>query len=355
MVGLWLAKTGEANAWYHIYPFALSRNLDSLHVIRYKKPLRNIPNVEYHIYNSAGLILDVLKMFFKGVNVVKKEKVDFLITFNPVPWGTIAWLVAKLTKRPLVLGFIGTDFNYYLRKSIFKSFLKKVITSSDIITIPGSHMLAYLLSIGVEKERIFIYPHGVPNEWQDNQNLSFDQKEYDIISIGDLTENKNIIHILKAIKVLKDENIKVNYCIVGDGPERDRINNFVNENDLIDRVYVLGYKNNVKPFLEKSKIYVQASLNEGLSLGLIEAMSLGVVPIVTLAGSEKDYIQHGINGLIYSLIDVNQLVKEIKFAINPVNYVKMKNNLLKSREKYSIDNTIKVVDKILIKLKNQSK
>ena len=56
MQGLWLARHRDANTWYHMFPFAMAKNNDVLHIVRHKKPIREVPNAIYHLYQSKNQI-----------------------------------------------------------------------------------------------------------------------------------------------------------------------------------------------------------------------------------------------------------------------------------------------------------
>jgi hypothetical protein len=55
---LWMGKIGDANAWYHIYPFVRAKNCKRLHVVRYKQPSKNILGVEYHLYSRINVFIE---------------------------------------------------------------------------------------------------------------------------------------------------------------------------------------------------------------------------------------------------------------------------------------------------------
>jgi len=343
MNGLWLARHVDANAWYHMYPFAMAKNNSILYIVRHKKPLREVPNSRFHLYKSRGLIRDLISIFNRGFQVIKKENIDYIITFNPVPWGIIAWLLAKIFRKPIILGYIGADFHYHLKQTKLKYFLKFINKRSEIVTVTGSHMIGYLNKMGVNKNQIKIFPHCIAKEWFIDSKSS--NKKYDVIDVCNLIKRKRVKDIINALAILKSKGIKINFAIVGDGPEKSKLENMVREKDLNDYVYFLGYQKNVLKYLKESKIYVQASNKEGLSISLIEAMAAGLVPITTVAGSEKDHIKNGYNGYFFRTGNINELATKIILALEE--YDRLQKNVLEYRKKFDIENAINTCEKLI--------
>ena len=77
---------------------------------------------------------------------------------------------------------------------------------------------------------------------------------------------------------LKDTNIHL--VVIGDGPEKDKLNNYINENDLYRKVYLLGSKSNPFKYIANSKAFVLTSESEGLPRVLIESLICNT-PIVS--------------------------------------------------------------------------
>lgn len=350
MNGLWLARHRDANVWYHIYPFAMANNTSILHVVRHKKANQSVPNLEYHLYTSRGLLIDLIKFFLVGAKTLFSKRIDYIVTFNPVPWGSVAWILAKLFRKPIILGFIGADFNYYLKQTKWKYFLRFAASHSDIVTVTGNNMKNDFIKMGMNEKNIFIYPHCVKDEWFTMVDNS--TKKYDVITVCNLIPRKRVQDIILALDVLKKRGFYLKLCIVGDGIERDMLHELVQEKELEKQVHFAGWQNNVHDYMKESKIYVQASYAEGFSISLIEAIATGLIPITTLVGSEADHIREGYNGFFFEVENFEQLAEKIEFTLNKDNYFEIQQNVIKEREHFRTGTAINVSDKILKKIKN---
>jgi len=347
--GMWLARHRDSNAWYHIYPIARSKQTSVLHVVRHQMVNHDIPKVHYHLYKSSGLVPDLVKIFFKGFFTLLSYDIKFIVTFNPVPWGTVAWILAKLFRKPIILGFIGADFNHYLKNTKWKSFLLYASRHSDIITVTGKNMKDYFEYIGISKDKLFVYPHCVKDDlFIDSTN---EQSSFDVITVCNLIPRKRVQDIIRAVSCLKQKGKAINLCIVGDGEERPMLENLSKSQGVGDNVHFMGWQTNVLFYLKQSKLYVQASSSEGFSISLIEGIAAGLIPITTKAGSEEDHIKHDFNGFFFDVGDYISLASLIEFSLKEENYKRIRLNVLKQREYFRTENAINICNEIIERIK----
>ena len=205
-----------------------------------------------------------------------------------------------------------------------------------------------------KNKNVFIFPHCLPDEWFES-SVDLNVDKCDLISISELKKNKRTIDIIKAVHHLKEEGIDLKLKILGVGPERKSLKKEISKLKLNSNVKLLGYQNDVLSHLNRAKFFIQASIKEGLSLSLVEALGAGVVPIITEAGSEKDIIEDKKDCLFFEKRNYKDLSKKIKYAINRDNYKFLKINVLETRKKLSIKNAIAQTDEILAYIEEQGK
>jgi len=340
MTGLWLGKTNESNGWYHTTLIASADCIQKLHILRYRQFRRQIDSnkITYHTFKPQSLIYNkFIAILLSGYKILKKHEIDFIITFNVFPYGLISWLLSVSHNKPLILCFVGSDYNYYLKRQPYRFFIIMACKKASMIICNGSHMIEGLKEIGIENKKMILHPNFVSNEWYGN-TLETQDILYDIITICELIELKNVDVIIRAIKLLADKGINVHACIVGDGKERERLIRLTEILGIQGYIHLVGFQNNVLSFLKKSKIFVQASRSEGLSLALIEALAAGVVPITTKAGSEKDIIKDGHNGLFVKIGSHEDLANKIETLLDVGIYKKFKDVVDNERHQFSLSN-----------------
>lgn len=98
-----------------------------------------------------------------------------------------------------------------------------------------------------------------------------------IISVGTLSKQKGLSNGIKAVAHLKSKVHK--YLIIGEGPERKNLEELIKKNNLDNKVKLLGWVDDIEPYLHKSELSLIPSLWEGFGLVAIEALSAGL-PIV---------------------------------------------------------------------------
>lgn len=101
-----------------------------------------------------------------------------------------------------------------------------------------------------------------------------------VLSVGRLSYPKNYLRLLKTHKRLLDEGIKHDLWIIGDGPERTKLEQYVSENKLTESVWMPGFMENPYPFMREADLLVCSSVYEGFSTFVTEGVILGK-PIVT--------------------------------------------------------------------------
>lgn len=98
-----------------------------------------------------------------------------------------------------------------------------------------------------------------------------------LISVGSLTPKKNFVTILHAISQLPD--LVETYFLVGDGPEKSRLYNVIQGEQIQDKVKLIGWSDSIEEYFHKADIQIIPSLWEGFGLVAVEGMSTGL-PVV---------------------------------------------------------------------------
>lgn len=139
-----------------------------------------------------------------------------------------------------------------------------------------------------------------------------DEKMVTLIAMGRFHEQKGFDVLLKAYKLLQDENIKSNLIILGTGDEEENLKKYILENNLEKSVKLLGFKENPYPYLKQSDIFVSSSRYEGYPLVLCEAICLGKPIIATRCTGAKEILENGKYGLMCEIENVFELKECMK-------------------------------------------
>lgn len=152
------------------------------------------------------------------------------------------------------------------------------------------------------------------------------------IHIARLHPVKNHKLLFKTFERLIREGEHIQLVVIGSGYETSSFAEYNNHKGI----HILGEKRNVGDYLAASDYFVMSSKMEGLPISLLEAMSMGVVPVSTPAGGVCDVIRNHENGYISSSHSYKDYYETIKDAIANVGGVTSEYIITEYKEKYSM-------------------
>lgn len=129
------------------------------------------------------------------------------------------------------------------------------------------------------------------------------------MTVGRLAPIKNHAMMLRAFHELARTDPRVRLVIVGDGPERPAIEDFVRQHRLGDKVALPGFRDDVASLLPEADVFLLTSRYEGISIALLEAMRAGLPAIGTAVGGIPETILDGRTGLLVTPDDHAGLVR----------------------------------------------
>lgn len=138
-----------------------------------------------------------------------------------------------------------------------------------------------------------------------------------VLSIGRLVEQKDHITILKAINKIKNKK-KIKFCLIGKGYLEDNLKHYIKKRKLSEIVKIIGYRNNIYPYIKKADLFVLSSLYEGLPNILIEALSFGIPIFSTNCRTgPKEILKNYKNSKLFKIKDHKNLSKML-ISFKPV-------------------------------------
>jgi glycosyltransferase involved in cell wall biosynthesis len=139
----------------------------------------------------------------------------------------------------------------------------------------------------------------------------FDANEPVIMGIGRLTAVKDFPTLLRAFAKVRAQR-RVRLMILGEGPDRDEIEQLVGRLGVKEDVLLPGFVTNPYPYLKRASAFVLSSLYEGLPTVLIEAMALGVPCVATDCESgPSEILAGGLHGTLTPVGDVDSMATAI--------------------------------------------
>lgn len=156
------------------------------------------------------------------------------------------------------------------------------------------------------------------------------EKQYDICFVGRLEDVKNPMKYIEIIEELKRDFKNIKAVMVGDGPLKEQLQNYIQEKDLQDNISLVGFQKNPYTYMQKSKVFCLPSKWEGFGLVAFEALTLGVPCVVSNLGGLVHIVDKDCGALCDSKKD---FVTNIKLLLeNQQYYAKTSENaIMKSK------------------------
>lgn len=220
----------------------------------------------------------------------------------------LALLCAMLVKRfrPSVklVTYAHCNAAYMVRKQdrkrywLYKNVIRKVFRYADlVIAISNSVKESLINELGIPENKIKKIYNGV-NLARFRVSEKKEQAETRIIFVGRLIPEKGVQTILQALTLLPD-TLNYNFCVAGDGVERQHLQTFAEENGLSDKVSFLGTRADVSELLYRSDIFIHMpNCEEGFGITIVEAMASGLICICSNSGAIPEIIRDGENGIL---------------------------------------------------------
>ena len=218
--------------------------------------------------------------------------------------------------------------NHGLSISLQKMIRNWSINKSNLIITPSQHLKNFIDKIGFDKN-IFVINNGVNIE--QHNKVVLENNIIQLLVVSRLVSQKNIDSIIKAVKVMENENIILN--IVGDGSEINNLKLLVKKYELDKKINFIGKIENTKlnEYLKNADIFIQASNYEGLPHSILEAMNFEIPILSSDVGGCSVLLNKGERGYIIPMpVSEVEISEGIRTIINNKNEAKSKAKLAKN-------------------------
>ena len=129
--------------------------------------------------------------------------------------------------------------------------------------------------------------------------------------IGRMTAVKRTEDIARTLQALVERGVNGYLCLVGDGPDRTRLERRMHELGVAKRCLFVGYQENVARFYDAMDVLLLTSVNEGTPVSVIEALAAGRPVVATRVGGVSDVVRDGVDGFLAEVADVESLAARL--------------------------------------------
>lgn len=254
--------------------------------LRAYKMLKEIINREHydiiHCHTPVGALiarLAALDARKQGTRVIYTAHGFHFFTGAPLQY----WLLFYPPERLLAP---ATDVLITINREDYARAQKR-LPAKQIVYVPG---------VGIDTGKFRNLP--IDRDVK-RRELGFGDEDFLILTVAEMTPNKNHITVLKALAALKgrEEYAHMHYLIVGRGEMWSSLEKSAAEMGISDHVHFLGYRTDAPELYRCCDLFAFMSFREGLSVALMEAMSSAMPIVCTKIRGNTDLIEDGVSGL----------------------------------------------------------
>lgn len=301
----------------------------------------------------------------KMADVANREKLDILHVHYAIPHAVCAILAKQMIDRDIkiVTTLHGTDITVLGYDPTLSEAIKFGIEKSDYVTAVSNSLVNQTYDL--LKTRKFIDTvynfidervHRKINSLALKDNLHIHSDEKVIIHVSNFRTVKRVPDVIKTFSKIV-QHVPAKLLLVGDGPEMTVVCNLVKELGLREKVLFLGKQDNVEELYSLSDLMLLLSEKESFGLVALEAMACGVPCIGTNVGGIPEVIEHGVNGFICEVGDIDMIAESaLSLLKDPSTYERFSNYSLQAvQEKFNANLIVKQYENIYFKLLSDAK
>jgi len=246
------------------------------------------PDIIFSTTNRMNILVLLASYFFR-------KKIEIIIREPSLPSAQIKY--NNLTK-----------WHIFLIKLLYQK-ANKIIAQTEEM----KEEICKYFKIDCYKVEVLINPvdKDTINKMIKNVTNPFDNKYINIVAIGRLRNEKGYDVLIKAFKKVVEENENYRLYILGEGEERKDLEKLIDNLNLKDKVFLLGFQKNPYVYMKYADALVLSSRWEGLPNVVLEAIYLGTKVICTRVGKTIENIVKQNNGLLVEVDDVEDLAEKI--------------------------------------------
>lgn len=318
----------------------LSKRGHEIHFITYSQPVRlellgnqvhyhevNVPEYPLFHYQPYELALSS-----KLVDMVKLHNIEILHVHYAIPHAYAAYMAQQMLKDegiyiPIVTTLHGTDITLVGSHPFYKPAVTFSINKSDAVTAVSKSLKEDTLRLFDIKKDIFVVSNFIDldkyhHSFKNCQRVMMAKDNEKIIThISNLRPVKRVQDVIKVFYNIQKQ-IPSKLMLVGEGPERQNIEDKCQQLGILDKVIFFGKSNEIDKILSFSDLFLLPSESESFGLAALEAMASGVPVISSNTGGIPEVNIQGVSGFLSHVGNVDDMTKNALYILSDENRLK---------------------------------
>ncbi|MFD2514519.1 N-acetyl-alpha-D-glucosaminyl L-malate synthase BshA [Pontibacter locisalis] len=337
---------------------ALAIKGHKVHFITYSQPARLdlfSENLFYHeVYIPTYPLFQYppyeLALASKMVDIARFEKLDVLHVHYAIPHASAAYMAKQILRTkginiPVITTLHGTDITLVGKDASFEPVVTFSINQSDGVTAVSDSLRAETYEYFQIEKDIEVIPNFINLE-----KFTRQKKDHFRMAISPNNE-KLLVHTsnFRSVKRVEDvirifaqvrQKMPSKLLLVGDGPDRPKMEKFCRELQICNDVRFLGKLDAVEEVLSIADLFLMPSEKESFGLAALEAMSCEVPVISTNAGGIPELNIDGVTGFTSPVGAVDEMVQNALFVLDDENLPRFKANALARAKDFDIEKIV---------------
>ena len=269
---------------------------------------------DLHFWRKAEIIEWLFKAQFHYRRLLRENDYDLVHAFFGFPTGWLCYRSAN--KLPYIISLRGSDvpgeharlkLDYKILGPVFGAIWKKAAALVGCSRGLKDRALKFLPSVAID-----VIPNGVdldrfgPAETNERSDI------LKLVTVGRLSVTKRVGMLIDAVETLHRDGCKVHFTIVGGGQMQQQLKKIVLGRSLSDIIEITGRisAENMPQLYRQNDIFVSASMQEGMSNAMLEAMASGLPIITTRCEGVEELIAD--NGLVVEQANAEQIANAVR-------------------------------------------
>lgn len=223
----------------------------------------------------------------KKINI--KKEYDIAIDFNG--YSNECAIGALNTKSKRTVIWCHNDIiikykNEWKYRILFNNFKNKYKYFDKIVNVSEGAMYSFIDKTKIDSEKVIYIPNYIDteeivNKSLENIELELKSDTYNLISVGRICKQKGFDILINYMENIIEKNKNINLYIIGDGPDKEKIQKIINKKNLQNYIFLLGGKTNPYKYMNKMDGFILTSRYEGQGIVALEALTIGLDIFVT--------------------------------------------------------------------------
>jgi rhamnosyl/mannosyltransferase len=249
---------------------------------------------------------------------IRASEADLVHIHMPNPTAALAYLVSGFN-GPLVLSWHSDVVRQKVLKALFSPVERKLISHARAIIASSPDYLAYSPALYRHRARCHVIPYGIPvptANGRDSVHIANIRRLYGrplLLSVGRMVLYKGYRYLVRAMK-----QVQATLLLIGDGPERARLQQEVRAGGMGDKIRFLGAVEDTAPYYHSCDVFVLPSItrNEAFGIVQLEAMACGKPVVNTQLRSGVPFVSvNGFTGMTVPAADSDALAHAINVLL----------------------------------------